>query len=73
MWNTNMYEVAKQRQADFRREARREQMARMARTNSDRQGNAFSRRIAHTTRHMAAWWAGRPAVEAGAGREQLAC
>jgi hypothetical protein len=76
MWNSNMIEIAKERQADFRREAQRNRMVRIAERSeqdTDRAGQFFRRFIEHAGEWVGVHGNGKPAFEAAGKCEQLAC
>lgn len=76
MWNSNMIEIAKERQADFRREAQRNHMVRIAECSErapERAGQFFRRFIEHAGEWIGVHGNGKPTLEAAGKCEQLAC
>jgi hypothetical protein len=76
MWNGNMTEIAKARQADFWREAERNRMARMASGNqpsAGRAGETIRRIVEHAGQWITVRGFARPVAGTAPQREQLAC
>lgn len=76
MWDNNIMQVAKERQAEFRRQAQRERMIRSVESGkwaTGRAGGFFRRMLSHAEEWMAVPW--KSAATAGRSEdcEQLAC